>query len=332
MSRVFVIAEVGSVHDGSFGNAMKLVELASAVGADAVKFQTHIAAAETLRDAPMPAYFKGEPRYEYFERTAFNEEQLHSLKLQAQQQGLEFLSSPFSLEAVELLCRVGMQRWKIPSGEITNLPLIDACAATGCPVMLSSGMSSWSELDAAVEVVRKRGAELAVLQCTSEYPCPYESVGMNVMREMGTRYNVPVGLSDHTLTIFAPIVAVTMGASIIEKHLTFSRAMYGSDARHSLEPNEFAQMVEGIRAAESMCRSSVDKDAAAHALSEMKHIFQKSIVTVCDVPAGTLLTSDQIAFKKPGGGISPAELPLVVGRRTRRALPNDYTLSWEDLD
>jgi sialic acid synthase SpsE len=202
-----IITEVGSVHDGSFGNARKLIDIATQCGADAVKFQTHIAAAETLRDAPMPAYFRGEPRYEYFERTSFTKEQWQDLKSYCEEQKVEFLSSPFSIEAVQLLETVGVVRHKIPSGEVSNLPLLEAIAETGKPVFLSSGMSSWEELDTAVNTFLRRHSQLTVLQCTSEYPCPYEEVGLNVMLEMRDQYRLPLELCDHTLTGYtAPVV------------------------------------------------------------------------------------------------------------------------------
>ena len=311
---VLVIAEIGSVHDGSYGNALQLVATAAACGADAVKFQTHIAEAETLRDAPMPSYFRGEPRYEYFERTGFRPEQWAGLRDACGEHGVEFLSSPFSVDAVELLESVGVDRYKVPSGEVTNLPLLEAVADTGRPVVLSSGMSSWEELDRAVDVIRSRNDDLSVLQCTSEYPCAYEHVGLNVMTEMASRYQVPVGLSDHTLSIYAPLAAVTLGARVIEKHLTFSRRMYGSDARHSVEPDEFAAMVEGIRAVEVMTGTKVDKTDTTP-FAEMKQIFEKSIVTAVEIPAGSTITADMLAMKKPGTGMPPRRLPDVIGRR-----------------
>jgi len=181
---VMVIAEVGSVHDGSFGNAQRLIDVAAECGADVVKFQTHIASAETLRDAPMPPYFTGEARHEYFERTAFTLQQWETLKAYCESKGVEFLSSPFSVEAVDLLEKVGVKRYKIPSGEITNVPMIEVIARTGKPLLLSSGMSDWAQLDAAVNTILRHHNCLTVLQCTSEYPCPYERVGLNVMMQM----------------------------------------------------------------------------------------------------------------------------------------------------
>jgi N,N'-diacetyllegionaminate synthase len=329
--RVQVIAEIGSVHDGSFGNAQKLIELAAQVGADVAKFQTHIAAAETLRNAPMPPYFKGEPRYEYFERTGFREDQWAVLKAHCEAQGIGFISSPFSIEAVHLLEKLGMSVYKIPSGEVTNLPYLDEIARTGKPVILSSGMSSWEELDEAVNTVTRHHDQLSILQCTSEYPVPYEQVGLNVMVEMKARYGFPVGLSDHTLTPFAAYAAVTMGATIIEKHLTFSRQMYGSDARTALEPAEFKTMVEGIRAIETMLANPVDK-AQVERYQTMKETFEKSLVAAVDIPAGAVLTAEMIAFKKPGTGLPPKALPDVIGKVARRALPADSLLTLQDIE
>jgi sialic acid synthase SpsE len=331
MIKAEIIAEVGSVHDGSFGNALKLIDVAAQQGADLVKFQTHIAAAETLRDAPMPPYFKGEPRYEYFERTAFTPDQWHMLKSHCEASAIEFLSSPFSMEAVELLESVGVARYKVPSGEVTNLPLLEAIAETGKPVLLSSGMSSWSELDEAVNVIRRKHEHLTLLQCTSEYPCPYEEVGLNVMLEMQERYRLPVGLSDHTLTPYASLAAVVLGASVIERHLTFSRLMYGSDAKHSLEPGEFSELVAGIRAIETMLACSTDKNSMASRLQEMKRIFEKSVVSLVDIPAGTVITEAMVAVKKPGTGIPAHRLKEIIGCCVASHIPKDTLVLENDL-
>lgn len=329
--KVLVIAEVGSVHDGSFGNAKHLIETAAECGADAVKFQTHIAEAETLRDAPMPPYFHGEPRYEYFKRTAFSLEQWRVLKAHCEANRIEFMSSPFSIEAVELLESVGAARYKIPSGEVTNLPMLEVIARTGKPVLLSSGMSLWEELDRAVQVFHQHGNPLTVLQCTSEYPCPYEQVGLNVMLEMRERYRVRVGLSDHTLTPLAAFAAVTLGASVIEKHLTFSRRMFGSDAWHSLEPPEFADMVRGIRAIEAILKNPVNKNVIER-FQVMKETFEKSLVSLTDIPAGATLTRQMIGIKKPGTGLPARRLDEVLGRRTMRAIPADQVIQEQNID
>jgi N-acetylneuraminate synthase len=330
MTRVQVIAEIGSVHDGSFGNAIKLIQAARESGADAVKFQTHIAEAETLRNAPAPSYFTAEPRFEYFKRTAFTAAQWLKLKQHCSDTGVMFLSSPFSEEAVDLLENIGVEQYKIPSGEVTNIRLIEKIASLRKPVLLSSGMSSWSELDRAVETVRKHHGRLTVLQCTSEYPCPHEQTGLNVMLEMRERYAVPVGLSDHTLTIFASLAAVTLGAAVIEKHFTFSRSMYGSDAANSLEPSEFAEMVRGIRAIEEMLANPVNKDDVAR-FKTMKETFEKSIVALVDIPAGARLTADMIGIRKPGVGVPAAQWNDVIGKRCARAISADTLIYPADI-
>lgn len=328
---VQIIAEVGSVHDGSFGNALKLIEAAAACKVDAVKFQTHIAEAETIRNAPMPPYFKGEPRYEYFQRTGFSEEKWRELKAHCEAQGVRFLSSPFSNEAVDLLERVGVDSYKVGSGEITNIPMLECIAQTGKPVLLSSGMSTWAELDEAVNTILKQHDRIMVLQCTSEYPCPYEEVGLNIMLEMKARYKLPVGLSDHTLTNYASLAAVMMGATVIEKHFTFSRLMYGSDARHSLEPAEMADLVNGVRACEVMLTAQVDKDAMAGRLRDMKDIFEKSVVALVDIEPETVLTREMLGIKKPGTGIPARQYNDVIGRRAARKIVKDTVLQEADL-
>lgn len=327
---VFIIAEVGSVHDGSFGNAKKLITAAANCGVDAVKFQTHIPEAETLPDAPMPPYFKGEPRFDYFRRTSFSLEQWRLLKQHCDENNVVFLSSPFSDEAVDLLEQVELAQYKIPSGEVTNLPMVEKIARLGKPVILSSGMSSWDEVDRAVDGIRKFNQQITILQCTSEYPCPYEQVGLNVMVEMADRYQVPVGLSDHTLTNYAVFAAVTLGAVVIEKHFTFSRKMYGSDAIHSLEPDEMVDLVHGVRAIEEILSSNVDKDQIQPYV-EMKNIFEKSLVAVEGIPADTLITRNMIGIKKPGTGISAARLNEVIGRKTRHAIPEGRLLAETDF-
>ncbi len=329
-SNVLIIAEVGSVHDGSFGNAKKLIEAAANCGVDAVKFQTHISEAETLPDAPMPPYFKGEPRFEYFNRTGFSLEQWKELKAHCDANGIVFLSSPFSEEAVDLLESVGVPQYKIPSGEVTNLPMLEKIARLKKPVILSSGMSAWDELDRAVEVIQKHNHYLTVLQCTSEYPCPYEQVGLNVMLEMAARYQVPVGLSDHTLTNYAVFAAVTLGAVVIEKHFTFSRKMYGSDAVHSLEPAEMADLVQGVRAIEAIMANPVEKDRV-EPFTEMKRIFEKSLVAQTDILAGEILTREMIGIKKPGTGISAARLEEFLGKKVRNKISAGTMLSDKDF-
>jgi N,N'-diacetyllegionaminate synthase len=325
-----IIAEIGSVHDGSFGNATKLIEAAAECGADAVKFQTHIAEAETLADAPMPPYFTGEPRMSYFRRTGFSPEQWSQLRKVCEACGVTFLSSPFSLEAVDLLEEVGVVAYKVPSGEVSNLPLLERIAATGKPVLLSSGMSNWKELDSAVAALRS-GGPITILQCSSAYPCSPELVGLNVLSQMQARYSLPVGLSDHTRGSAAAFAAAALGATVIEKHFAFSRLMYGSDAANSMEPQEFRSFSSGLREIWTMLENPVDKDHIAP-FSEMKRIFEKSIVTAAPLTEGHVIRQQDLAYKKPGDGIPSARWRELVGRKLRRAVPADRKLAFEDLE
>ncbi|MDB4214584.1 N-acetylneuraminate synthase family protein [Burkholderiaceae bacterium] len=325
-----IIAEIGSVHDGSFGNALKLIEAAAKAGADAVKFQTHIAEAESVASAPAPAYFSDEPRQAYFRRTSFSLEQWRRLAKCAADLGVTFLSSPFSLEAVDLLEELGIAAYKIPSGEVSNIPLLTRIAKTGKPVLLSSGMSGWDELDLAVATVRS-SCSTTVMQCSSAYPCPPERVGLNVIGEMARRYELPVGYSDHTMGFAAPIAAVAMGATVVEKHFTFSRQMYGSDARHSMEPSEFKLMAEALREVWTMLDNPISKSDVKH-YAEMKRIFEKSIVAACSIEAGEALTVGMLAFKKPGDGIPARDYERLLGRTAKRAMQPDHKLTEDDLN
>jgi sialic acid synthase SpsE len=327
MGRVFVIAEAGMNHDGSLGNAIRMAEVASECGADAVKFQLHDAGAETTRDAPSPPYFRHETRWEYFERTAFSDEEWARLKEASERAGIEFVCSVFSTEAVDRLERLGVGRYKIGSGEVTNLELVRRVAATGKPVLLTSGMSSWEELDAAVEAA---GDNVTVMQCTSEYPTPPEHVGLNVFAELRERYGKPVGFSDHSLGNYAAFAAVTLGAVVVEKHFTLSNAAYGPDASLAMEPDQLEDLVEGIRSIETMLDNPVDKNEL-DGLRDMKLVFEKSVVSTCDIPAGAEISPTMLAAKKPGTGIPARKLDQVVGRTARVTIPADSVITEEML-
>mgnify|MGYP006103566053 CR=1 FL=1 len=326
-----IIAEIGSVHDGSFGNACKLIKMCSRLGVSTVKFQMHLAEYETTQDAPSPKYFNSEDRYSYFQRTCFSKHQWSELISLANKLDISFCCSPFSIEALELLIELGVDNIKIASGEITNLPLIEKAAQSAKKLIISSGMSSWVELDSAMRLACGKCKQVTLLQCTSEYPCPPEHVGLNVMQEMRDRYGVKVGISDHTLSIAAPIAAVALGATVVEKHLTFSRSMYGSDAKNSLEPNEFQEMVRLIREVDTMLSSPIDKSDLS-SFENMKNTFEKSLVAKSNIEAGSILTQDNIAFKKPGTGLSPSKMDEIVGKKLIAKVSKDYQFKLEDFE
>ncbi len=334
-SHVAVIGEVAQAHDGSLGTAHAFVDAIADAGADAVKFQTHIAAAESRADEPWRVNFTYEDatRFDYWKRMELGAEAWAGLRRHAEDRGLAFLSSPFSLEAVELLRGVGVAAWKIASGEVDNLPLLDAVARTGQPVLLSSGMSGWTELDRAVGQLRGGGAgSLAVLQCTSAYPVDPGRIGLNVLAEIRARYGCASGLSDHSGTIFASLAAAALGARVIEVHVTLSREMFGPDVAASVTSGELSTLVDGVRAIDTTLSSPVDKDTAAIELAPMRELFGRSLVARRALTAGHMLALDDLAAKKPGGGIPPTRLSAFIGARLRRALHADELLREEDAE
>ena len=329
--RTLVIGEVAQSHDGSLGLAHAFVDAIAAAGADAVKFQTHIAAAESTPAEPWRVRFSRQDatRYDYWRRMEFTEAQWQGLADHARERGLLFLSSPFSAEAFELLARVGVAAWKVASGETGNVAMLRRMAATGLPVLLSSGMSPWAELDAAVATVRAAGAPLAVMQCTTAYPCPPERVGLNVLQAFRARYgdDVPVGLSDHSGTIWPSVAAATLGAEVLEVHVALSREMFGPDVPASVTSAELRELVAGVRAVERMRAHPVDKEVAAAETAPLRQLFTRSLVARAPLPAGTVLTEAHLVAKKPGTGLPPSALPTVVGRRLVRDLAADELLA-----
>jgi N-acetylneuraminate synthase len=333
LERCLIVAEVGLAHDGSLGTAHAFIDEIARHGADAVKFQTHIAEAESTPAEPFRIKFSRQDatRYEYWKRLAFSEAQWQGLADHARERGLIFLSSPFSREAVDLLTRVGMPMWKIASGEIGNLPLLDAMIATGRPILLSSGMSDMAEMDKAVERVTRAGLPLAVLQCTTAYPCPPERIGLNMLPVFRERYGCTIGLSDHSGTIYPGIAAVTLGAEVVEVHVTMSRGMFGPDVPASVTMEELQQLVDGIRFVERMQASPVNKDAVAKDMAPLRAIFTKSLVARVAIPAGTVLTEAHLAGKKPGTGVPAERIGDFVGRVLGRPLEKDEQITRDDV-
>jgi len=326
-----LIAEIGSVHDGSFGNACNLIRLAADCGAEVVKFQTHIAEEETLRNAPMPEYFKGEPRYEYFQRTSFTKPEWEMLISESRRCGVNFLSSPFSIAAIELLESIGAEMYKVASGEVNNIPLLEKLASIGKPVVLSSGMSSWAELDHAISILVDN-VKLCVMQCSSAYPCPLEYVGLNVLGELKERYEgkIMLGFSDHTAGLAAGPAAAACGANIIEKHLTFSKAMYGSDAANALEPEEYRLYSKMVHETWQMLSHPVNKDDLLP-YKDMKLIFEKSIVSSKKIIQGEMIKLDDLCFKKPGDGIPAKDYRKVIGLVAARNIDKNHKFKMEDF-
>jgi len=323
-----IVGEVAQAHDGSLGMAHAFIEAIADAGAGAVKFQTHIAAAESTPSEPWRVRFskQDESRYEYWKRMEFTEAQWHELNRHAAQRGLLFLSSPFSIEAVELLERVGVGAWKVASGEVSNTPLFERMAATGVPILLSTGMSPLAEIDAAVKQVKSYNLPLAVLQCTSSYPCPPEKVGLNLIPFFRERYGCGIGLSDHSGTIYPGLAAAAMGIDLLEVHVTLSREMFGPDVPVSVTTGELRQLVEGVRFIGQMMSHPVDKDVMAREMGPLREMFTKSLVARMDLPVGTVLREEHLTIKKPGTGIPANRLAEIIGCQLKHEVKRDEIL------
>ena len=334
MSRVTIIAEIGQAHEGSLGIAHSYIDAAAEAGADVVKFQTHIAEAESSAFEPFRVKFcyEDDTRFAYWKRMEFTANQWRGLKDHCDAAGVEFMSSPFSCAAVELLEELGVARYKIGSGETGNLLMLERIVETGKPIILSSGMSSYNDLDRTVEFLREGGAEFSILQCTTKYPTAPEDVGLNVITELRERYGCTVGLSDHSGTVYPAIAATALGAQLIEAHLVFDRRMFGPDAGSSLTVDEFAALVRGVRFVEQSLANPVDKKSNKQ-FAPLKQIFEKSLAVNRDVPAGTIIAREHLESKKPAANGHPAaEYTVLIGKRTVRPLEKWEFISLKDVE
>ncbi|MGG1312280.1 MULTISPECIES: N-acetylneuraminate synthase family protein [Cohnella] len=332
--KCLVAAEIAQAHDGSLGTAHALIDAAADAGADAVKFQTHIAEEESTPQEPWRVQFSRQDatRYDYWKRMEFTKEQWKGLKEHAEQRGLIFFSSPFSPLAVDWLEELDVPFWKVASGEIANKPLIDRMTRTGKPILVSTGLCTLEELDACVGWLQAAGSEYLVFQCTSEYPCPPEKVGLNLLPFYRDRYGCPVGLSDHSGEIYPGLAAALMGASMIEVHVTFSKQAFGPDVPASLTMEQLKLLTDGVSFMEKMLAHPIDKEAAAYRYRDMRAIFYRSLVAREDLPAGTVLQEGMIAAKKPGGGIPPSRLGDLIGKTLRHGVAANHPFRESDFE
>lgn len=330
---IFLIAEVAQAHDGSLGLAHSYIDVLARLGVDAVKFQTHIAEAESSIYEPFRVKFSYEDdtRFDYWKRMEFTPLQWLGLKDHCDRVGLEFISSPFSLAAVDMLEQIGVKRYKIGSGEIGNLLLLDKIAQTGKPVILSSGMSSIQELKKAIDFLIPFGNQLSLLQCTTAYPTVPEQWGLNVMAELRAEFNVPIGFSDHSGDIFACLAAAALGAEILEFHVVFDHRMFGPDAPASLTPAQISQMVTGIRAIEKALTHPVKKNNVSD-FSSLKVMFGKSLAVNKPLVRGHVIALSDLESKKPGDrGIPASDYREVIGRKVNKDMEAFSFLTSGDL-
>jgi N,N'-diacetyllegionaminate synthase len=329
-----VIAEIAQAHDGSLGMAHAFIDCAATTGVAAVKFQTHIAAAESTAHEPWRAKFSRQDatRYDYWKRMEFSADQWAGLKSHAAEKGLIFLSSPFSQHAVELLRKLDIAAWKVASGELTNLPMLADMARDGKPMMLSTGMSDFAEIDAAVQLVKGK-APFAIFQCTTQYPSPPEAIGLNVIGELRQRHGCAAGLSDHSGTIYPSLAAAALHqVEIIEVHLTLSRDMFGPDVVASVTPDELSSIVKGVDFIQRMRAADVDKTSLDQNQRAMRGIFLKSVVAGIDLAPGAVLSEQNLALKKPGNGIPAADLAKLIGRTLNKPVRKDEPIQFSDIE
>lgn len=348
----FCIAEAGVNHNGDLKLAKALVDAAAEAGADAVKFQTFRAEDLVAAGTEMAEYQKAntgkqESQFEMLKRLELGERQHFVLRDHCRKRGIQFLSTPHSgKDSLDLLGRVGVLAYKVASGDLTNHPFLVQLAAKGRPVILSTGMASLEEVVEAVALLRGGGArDLVVLQCTTQYPCPPEDVNLKAMLSIGEACRTPVGFSDHTEGLEAGVLAVRLGAVLVEKHLTLDRDLPGPDHKASLEPGEFALFVAALKAErrKSGSAAGIDESRLKRMLGSgekrptpaerrIAAVARKSVVTARSLAAGAALGEGDLAVKRPGSGIAPRHLAGLAGRRLKRALPADRPLAWEDLE
>lgn len=331
----FVIAEAGVNHNGSLERARVMIAAAAAAGCDAVKFQTFRADALVTREAPKARYQQeatgtGESQYEMLRRLELDADAHEALQACCHEHGVLFLSTPFDEASADLLERLEVPAFKLPSGELTNLPLLQHVARKGRPVLLSTGMATLDEVGEAVAAIRAVAAPgLVLLHCVSNYPASPGSSNLRAMRTMAEAFGVPVGYSDHTLGGEVALAAMALGACVIEKHFTLDRSLPGPDHQASMEPDELTALVRGIRIVESALGSGRKEPSAEEA--DTAAVARKSLVAAAAIPAGAALTADSIAIRRPGTGLAPALKPALIGRVAREAIPAGTLLSLEML-
>ena len=328
-----IIAEIAQAHDGSLGLAHAYIDAVAKTGCNAIKFQTHIADAESSIHEPFRVKFSKQDttRYEYWNRMEFTLDQWRGLKTHCDEVGLEFISSPFSNAAVDLLEKVGVKRYKVGSGEVNNFVLLEKIAKTGKPIIISSGMSSIEELDKTVAFLTERNIVYSILQCTTCYPTAPQQYGLNMIKELKERYEVPIGFSDHSSSMEACIAATTLGAEILEFHVVFDKEMFGPDVKSSLSMQETTQLVKAVNNIVVALQHPIDKSDNSN-YSELKSIFEKSLAVNSNLSTGHCITFEDLETKKPKGyGIPANEYESIIGKKLTSSLNKFDFLNYSDF-
>lgn len=334
MSKVFIIAEAGVNHNGSLKLAKRLVDTAKAAGADAIKFQTFKTEEIITQNAPKATYqkriYSNESQFDMLKKLELSDKHFQDLFRYSKRKKIIFLSTPFDYQSAEFLDYLHVRMFKISSGDLTNIPFLLKIAQFKKPIILSTGMSSLSEVKEAVKAIYSTGnKKLILLHCTSDYPARYEDVNLKAMDTLREIFHVPVGYSDHTEGIEVAIAAVARGASVIEKHFTLDKGMAGPDHKASLEPDEFKKMVQTIRNVEKSMGTGIKSPKRAEV--EIMKVARKSIVAAISIPKGIKIAPEMLAIKRPGIGIKPKYLNRVIGKITRKNIKRDKLITWEDF-
>lgn len=330
----YLIAEIAQAHDGSLGILHSYIDAVAQTGVQAIKFQLHIAKAESSIHEPFRVNFSKEDatRYDYWKRMEFTLQQWKDIKKHCDEAGLDFICSPFSNLAVDWLEEIGVHTYKVGSGEVNNLLLLEKITQTGKPIIISSGMSSFSELNETVSFLKSKNANFSILQCTTAYPTKPEQYGLNVITELKQRYNVPIGFSDHSSDVSTGIAAVALGAEILEFHVVFHKEMFGPDAAASLSIEETKQLVTAVEKISSAANNPIDKNNNDN-FKELKSIFEKSLAINKDLPKGHILTFSDLESKKPSGfGISAGKFKEIIGKKLVTHKTKWDFLNEEDLE
>lgn len=330
---MYIIAEIAQAHDGSLGIAHSYIDALAATGVHAVKFQTHIAAAESSMYEPFRVKFSYEDatRYDYWKRMEFTAEQWAGLKTHCEEKGLEFISSPFSCAAVDLLEALGVKKYKIGSGEVSNLLMLEKIARTGKEIILSSGMSSLAELDTTIAILKPFGNKVSVMQCTTAYPTVAGQWGLDLIPLLKERYHLPAGFSDHSGNIYACLAATALGAELLEFHAVFDKNMFGPDAKASLTIEQVKELVQGVNEISKDLQTKASKESS-ESFSDLKKIFQKSLAVNKDLDAGHEISFYDLETKKPAGyGIDAKDFKTVIGKSLKQKKAAQDFLNKDDL-
>lgn len=333
-NNVFMIAEIGQAHDGSLGILHSYIDTISLTGVDAIKFQMHIAEAESsiYESFRVNFTYEDKTRYDYWKRMEFSFNQWVGIKKHCDDVGLEFICSPFSNMAVDWLEDLGVQKYKIGSGEVNNLLMLEKIARTKKDIILSNGMSNYTELDSSIKFLKNFKNNISIMQCTSKYPTTPNDIGLNVIKELKDRYFCQVGLSDHSGTIYPPLAAVSLGATILEFHTTFNKNMFGPDSSSSLTIEEIKQLVEGVRFIEKTLEKKINKNKNEE-FKELQVMFGKSLVVNKNLKEGHLLTFNDLEAKKPSGkGIKAKDFKKIIGKKLTNNLNKWDFLNEENIN